>query len=249
MAFIIISYLTIQAFSLWITSLFLKDSSLMDRFWGITFSFISLLSLLYQENSSTKLCIFIMAFIYGVRLSWHITKRNWGKGEDPRYTEMRVNTKNYPLVSLFTIFLGQGVFAFVISLPLWNFELTSSLPFLFIGSAIWLLGLSIEVLADLQLKKFKQNSSKDEVCDIGVWAFCRHPNYFGEWCIWVGLFMFSFQWQNFYNIASPLLLYYLLTRLTGIGPLEEEMIKKRSRYKEYIERVPSFWPSILSKKG
>ena len=247
---LVLLFLSIQALSLWMASLIKKDSSLFDRVWGSSFvviAYIVLYSISYDFEFRSLIYI-LMVSVWGLRLSWHITQRNLGKGEDRRYAAIRAKYSNYEFKSLFMIFIFQSCLVWVVSLPI-IFGLPnishSNYFFHIIGFIIWVTGFIVEVCADRQLKAFiKNRQSPLDVCDTGLWSFSRHPNYLGDAVLWWGLCIYVWSWSYFWIILSPILMTYLLRFFTGIGPLEEDQCAKKEQYKDYQERVPVFFPVL-----
>lgn len=247
-----ISFLVMQAFFLWISSLWLKDSSLMDRFWGSSFVVVTSLLIFQADQNMGQWVLFSMVCLWGCRLSFYISQRNWGKGEDPRYLAMRNSITSYPTKSLYIVFLFQGALVAIIALPLLHYFLGKSGNsiggFEVIGIFIWAIGFITEIFADRQLKSFKKNPNLNgKVLCQGLWALSRHPNYLGEALVWWGLWLYTFSWEGSWTIVSPILITWLLRYFTGVEHLERHMIKKRPSYREYQKKVPVFWPKPIGK--
>ncbi|MBL8995220.1 MAG: DUF1295 domain-containing protein, partial [Spirochaetia bacterium] len=198
-----------------------------------------------------------MVLLWSTRLTLHLFQRNVlsGAPEDARYAELRVKWKNGLLLKFYLFFNAQGVMNVFLSL---SFLLVMAGPlkgmglFEWAGAAIWLAALVGETAADRQLKRFKahpQNSGK--VCNTGLWRYSRHPNYFFEWLVWVGYFVFALgsPW-GFLGLGAPLLMLYLLLRVTGIPATEAASIQKRGEaYREYQRRTSPFVPWFPKKEG
>lgn len=244
-----ITYLIIQAIVLWLASLWLKDSSLFDRFWALSFVVIAWLLKDEVLMSISAEVYFAMLNFWGLRLSWHITRRNWGRGEDRRYADMRKRIPGYSWKSLGMIFGFQSAMVFVVALPLFSvfhFGISAHPIFQILGCSIWLLGLGVEILADRQLKQFKARAHQPEqILDTGLWSISRHPNYVGEAILWWGLAIFAFTPQTWWVLISPIVMTWLLRYFTGVGPLEEDMLARKPLYAKYREQVPVFWPKKI----
>jgi steroid 5-alpha reductase family enzyme len=193
--------------------------------------------------------IAVLVSVWGMRLSGYLTKRNWGAGEDPRYAEWRKKSgEKFWLVSLFKVFLLQAVFLWTISLVLQIGQLAPH-PDRFIwldalGVVVWLIGFFFEAAGDWQLARFKADpSNKGRVMDRGLWAYSRHPNYFGEFLIWWGFFFVTLSTPNsWWTGLCPLIVSAVLLKMTGI-PLTEAAVKKtRPGYEAYIRRTSAFFP-------
>lgn len=238
-----LAILAFQAVVLWGFSIPTKDSSLMDRFWGISFTFCLLP--LFPWHDLTKVGLVLAVFLWGSRLSWHITRRNWGKGEDARYAKLRERNPYYRRDSLVVIFLFQGFLVFLLSLPLMVF-LHSSTPlhpfFFTAGLCLWALGWSFEVVADRQMNRSKKTLQPGGIVDTGLWSICRHPNYLGEVLLWGGFWVMTLPLTWWWGWLSPFFIAWLLLRFSGVEHLERHMMRTRPAYAEYCQRVPALWP-------
>ncbi len=236
---------------LWLISLRLRDSSIIDIFWGLGFVLVAWVGFSLGEGAAPrKLWMALLTTLWGVRLSGYLAWRNLGKGkgEDPRYQAMRKrHGDKWPLRSLFIVFLLQGTLIFVISLPL---QVVASLPAPRtmgiadgIGIALVLLGTLFEGTADLQLARWKKDPAhRGQVMTEGLWRYTRHPNYFGDFTVWWGLFCLAASTgSGAWTILSPLLLSFLLLRVSGV-PLLEQSMQRRPGYADYVRRTSAFFP-------
>ncbi|HNL85314.1 MAG TPA: DUF1295 domain-containing protein [Chitinophagales bacterium] len=239
-----------------------KDNSIVDIFWGLGFV---LLSTIYTMNATpyvetapnlptTALVIHYLVFFWGIRLSFQLLLRNWGKPEDSRYVEFRNiwKQKNIPqwLGALLQVFLLQGFFMFIIALPIINsnqyFTPISNLTYL--GGIIWLIGFLFESIADYQKYVFKNKpENKDKFMITGLWKYSRHPNYFGETLVWWGIFIISISVfhpvASLVNILSPVTITWLLTKVSGV-PMAERNYKNDPEFQNYINKTPAFFPKF-----
>jgi steroid 5-alpha reductase family enzyme len=181
-----------------------------------------------------------------LRLATYITARNWGEEEDHRYQAIRKrNEPNFAIKSLYLIFLFQALLAWIISLPLLaSANSTQALNFLdYIGAAIVIFGTSFEAIGDWQLARFKANpANKGLVMDRGLWRCTRHPNYFGECCVWWGFYVLAVASGGWWSIFSPLVMTTLLLKVTGVAMLEKNISKRRPEYERYIQQTNAFFP-------
>lgn len=231
----------------WLISVIKRDVSIVDSLWAIMFA---LAAYSYTLNSATPgtrtTLILVLVTLWAVRLSGYITWRNWGESEDRRYREIRDrNEPNFAMKSLFLIFGLQGILAWIISLPLLvAVSSQSPLGWLdYVGIGLWCLGMVFEAGADLQLARFKaQPQSRGKVLDQGLWRYSRHPNYFGNFCIWWGFYLLAVAGGGWWSIVSPLLMSFLLLRVSGVTLLEKDIGERRPHYKDYIERTNAFFP-------
>lgn len=235
---------------LWLVSLAIKNASIVDIFWGADFAVIALVTFALTDGyAPRKLLITTLAAIWGLRLATHIGWRNHGKGEDFRYQAMRKRIGDrFALVSLFTVFGLQGALMWLISLPLQFAQLSlepARLTWLdFFGAALWAIGLSFEAIGDWQLAKFKADpANKGKVMDRGLWAYTRHPNYFGDALLWWGFFLIALATpRGWWTVISPVLMTTLLMKVSGVALLEKTLVKTRPEYRDYVKRTSAFFP-------
>lgn len=228
----------------------LKDNSIIDIFWGIGFILIAAFSY-WIHPSNAQFLNLICVTIWGLRLAIYLFVRNKGKGEDWRYQQMSMGWgKSAWLHAFFKIFMFQGICMFIVSLPIQqrdlNFSKLSALHF--IGSIVFLIGFLWESIADAQLMKFKSNAAnKGKLLTTGLWAYSRHPNYFGEAVVWWGIFLISIPQGNWWiSIIGAIFITFLLMKVSGV-PFLESRFKSHPDYQEYINSTNTFFPSF--KKG
>jgi len=234
----------------WLISLYYRNVTIVDSLWGLGFVLIAWITFYFSAGfPGRKTLIATLVTVWGLRLSLHLTSRNWGADEDPRYREWRKKSgERFWIVSLFKIFLLQAVFLWVISLVLQFGQLSpapKSLTWLdLLGVLVWLTGFLFEAIGDRQLARFKADpANKGLVMDRGLWAYSRHPNYFGEFLIWWGFFLITLSTPNsWWTVISPLVITAVLLKMTGIPLTEEAIVKTRPGYKDYIERTSAFVP-------
>ena len=240
---------------LWVLSLYLKNSSIVDIFWGIGFIIMTWVYFVLSPDGflGRKLLISILATIWGLRLSTHVFLRNHGKPEDFRYQKWRKESgRIWWWKSFFQVFLLQGVLLWIISAPLLAAQYRSIPGHLtisdYLGALLWLVGFIFEAGGDYQLKRFKSNpANKVKIMTGGVWRYTRHPNYFGDAIHWWGYFLIASSAGGWWTIFSPILMTLLLLRVSGVTLLEKTMAT-RPGYKEYIERTSAFLPLPPRKK-
>ncbi len=187
--------------------------------------------------------------MWGVRLCVHLSIRNWGKGEDPRYGKWRAASgERFWIVSLFKVFWLQALFQWVISLVV-QVPLASPGPAPLtlldgLGAAVWLVGFVFESVADWQLFRFKADpQNRGRVMDRGLWRYSRHPNYFGESLIWWGLFLIALGVPGaWWTVASPVIITLVLLTMTGVPLTESTTAERRPGYRDYMRRTPMFIP-------
>ncbi len=229
-----------------ILSIFKKRNDIADIAWGLGFVLMAWLSFFLSGFSFKALLINSMVTVWGLRLALHIYNRNKKRGEDSRYLECRKTWKNFYLRSYLQIFLLQGTFLFMISLPV--MFINSSISSVFgilevVGLLVWGIGFYFETTADRQLKEFISNpANKGKLMDRGLWQYSRHPNYFGEVTQWWGIFIIALTIPNgIITIVGPLTITYLILFVSGI-PLLEKKYLGRKDFEEYKKRTSVFFP-------
>lgn len=237
----------VAALAVWLASLPLRDASLADRFWSLFIAGAGGLHLaLAPAPGPWAWAALAVAVAWAARLALHLSWRNWGHGEDRRYADMRArHGAAFARVSLVTVFGLQGVLAWVVSLPLAAAARAEgvAVPLVLAGLALAVAGLVFEAVADWQLAYFvRQPRSRGQVMDQGLWRYSRHPNYFGEACVWWGLGLAGAAGGAAWALLSPLLMTVLLLRVSGVTLLEQGMAQRRPGYADYVRRTNAFWP-------
>lgn len=242
---------------LWLISLLLKNSSIVDIFWGSGFVITGWIYFLLTPDGFLirKLILMILVTIWGIRLTVHILLRNWGKPEDFRYQKWRKESgKIWWIKSLFQVFILQGILMWVISTPLLAAQI-SKLPqsFRFLdwaGIFFWIIGFFFETVGDAQLVRFKSDpANKGKVLRTGVWSLTRHPNYFGDSTQWWGYFLIAASADGWWTFFSPILMTFFLIRVSGVFLLEKTLKNTKPGYREYMETTSAFFPWFPTKKG
>ena len=236
--------------ALWLLSLALRNASIVDVFWGLGFVVIAALSLLRTPGDGTprRWLLAAMVGLWGLRLAGHLLWRNAGHGEDPRYQAMRRHWgARFWWVSLASVFALQGVLMWIVSLPvqLGLFAPGGPLGALdALGALLFAQGLFFETLGDWQLARFKADpANAGRVMDRGLWRFTRHPNYFGDVCVWWGIFAVALATPyGSWSVVGPALMSFLLLRVSGVPMLERSIGKRRPDYARYAERTSAFLP-------
>ena len=234
----------------WLLSLVYKNVTLVDSLWGLGFVLIAWISFGLSEGyMGRKILIGVLTTAWGLRLSAHLAWRNWGKGEDPRYGSWRrASGERFWIISLFKVFLLQALFLWVIALAIQYGQIPAQPAHFtgldFAGLSIWLIGFGFESVSDWQLARFKADAAnKGRVMDRGLWAYSRHPNYFGESLVWWGIFLIALSTPNSgWTVISPLVITAVLLKMTGIPLMEKTIVDTRPGYRDYIRRTPAFVP-------
>jgi steroid 5-alpha reductase family enzyme len=220
-------------------SLAKKRNDIADTAWGIGFIVLSLFCLALNPTLK-QLISFILILIWGSRLSIHIYQRNKNKSEDYRYQQFKKNT-------YVKVFIFQGFLLWLISFS-FIFSKSEFYWFNFLGIFVWIFGFTFESIADAQLKKFIKNpKNKGKIMQSGLWAYSRHPNYFGEVSMWWGIWLLNLNFaQNWWTIIGPITITYLITQVSGI-PLLENKMSQNPEFKKYQSQVSVFIPWFSKK--
>ncbi|MBM4246606.1 MAG: DUF1295 domain-containing protein [Deltaproteobacteria bacterium] len=236
---------------LWIVSLRIRNASIVDIWWGPGFALIALLTFaLTPEGAlSRRQLVLILTTIWGLRLGTHLLVRNTGREEDFRYAAMRrAWGHGFAAKSLTRVFLLQAVLMWLVSFPV-QAAMRSATPatlgfFDYTGVLVFAFGLFFETIGDLQLSRFKADpANAGRVMDRGLWRFTRHPNYFGDACVWWGLWLIAVSVPGgFWSIVGPIAMTVLLTSVSGVPMLERTIGERRPGYDEYVRRTSAFLP-------
>lgn len=235
-------------FSAWLYSIPKRNVAIVDGLWSLMILASLLVYMLISAPSGSRgSLVLLMVSVWAVRLSVHITMRNHGKPEDRRYRAIRENNQpRFWLKSLYLVFGFQAVLAWFISLP--AVAATSSpAPQGWLDLAavvLWSAGMFFEVVGDWQLARFqRRQESAGKVMDQGLWRYTRHPNYFGEALLWWGIWLSALAAGAWWTVVSPLLMTWLLLRVSGVALLEKDISNRRPAYREYVERTSAFLPA------
>lgn len=233
----------------WLASVARRDVSLVDRVWGPMIAAAGLVAAWRAGADDLRAVVMLtLAAAWALRLAAYITWRNWGHGEDRRYQAIRArNGAGFWWQSLFTVFGLQAVLAVVVALPLLAAALRPPAPWSpwldGAGALLALGGLLFEAVADAQMAGFKADPARrGQVMDRGLWRYTRHPNYFGECCVWWGLGLMALTAGSAWALASPLLMTVLLLRVSGVTLLEADLRERRPAYRDYVARTNAFVP-------
>ncbi|MFO1094066.1 MAG: DUF1295 domain-containing protein [Planctomycetaceae bacterium] len=234
---------------LWIAATIRRDVSIVDLFWGLGFVITAWLSAIQSSLWSRRITVLAaLTTVWGLRLSWHLARRNRDRPEDPRYAAMRArHGQDFWWISLFTVFLLQGAILWFVSLPL-QVATVRDVPrdvtiVDLLGALLWIVGFFFESVGDWQLARFKANPENvGQVLDRGLWRYTRHPNYFGDCCVWWGLYLISASAGAAWTIASPGFMTLLLLKVSGVSLLEQTITERRPDYVAYQARTNAFFP-------
>lgn len=240
--------------ALWLYCVSIRDVSVIDSFWplGMVILAVSTFFML-EETGAHSVAIAGLTSIWGLRLSIHLFTRWRAHGVDPRYAAIlgRLMDKkgwSFAKASFLQVFLMQYVLLFIVCLPAQlgpAGDVDQELGLIgMIGVAIALIGIGFETIGDAQLKAFRNNPDMaGKVLDTGLWRYTRHPNYFGDACTWWGIWIVAARSpEGLAAIVGPILLTFLLMRVSGVPMLEHRLKKNRPGYEEYLRRTSSFFP-------
>jgi steroid 5-alpha reductase family enzyme len=241
--------IAILAVVTWMFSLFKRDVSIVDSLWSILFLAAAYVYVRVTHVESPRdTLILILVAAWSLRLAVYLTARNWDQPEDHRYQKIRANNQpHFAFKSLYIVFLLQAALAWIVSLPLLAAaNSVQSLGVLdYAGIAIVVFGVMFEALADWQLSRFKSDSNnKGRVMDAGLWRYSRHPNYFGEFCVWWGFYLIAVQAGGWWSLPGPLLMSVLLLKVSGVSLLEKDIAERRPAYRDYIASTNAFVPGL-----
>ncbi|HVN42950.1 MAG TPA: DUF1295 domain-containing protein [Steroidobacteraceae bacterium] len=231
----------------WAVSVARHDASLVDRFWSLFFLCgAATYTAATGARGARATVVLVLLAAWALRLALYITWRNWGGPEDHRYRAIRRrNEPGFAWKSLYLVFGLQGLLASLISLPILA-AIGRSAPLNPLdgaGLALWLLGFAFEVAGDAQLAHFRADpQSRGRVLDTGLWRYTRHPNYFGEATLWWGFYLLAAATGAYWTVVSPLLMTYMLLRVSGVALLEQDIHERRPAYRAYIARTSPFLP-------
>ena len=238
--------------ALWAISMAARDSSLVDIWFAPSIAAAAVFGAWFADGAEPRrILIAVLAAIWATRLGGYLLWRNWGR-EDPRYARLRKHVEeqggNFAWHSLTRINLYQGALVVVSLGPIVVAQVGPTPPDLgplaWLGAAFVLLGVACEGIADLQLARFKADPrNAGKVLDTGLWRYSRHPNYFGETCVWWGYWLVACEvpwgWLTAY---SPALMTWSIMGMMGKELVERRMLKKRPGYEDYVRRTSGFFP-------
>jgi len=231
----------------WVVSAMKRNVTIVDTLWSLLFVMAAAVYVASAAQPSVRAWLVLgLVSVWGVRLAAYLAWRNRGHEEDRRYQAIRRrNEPHFTLKSLWLIFGFQAVLAWIISLPLAGAIAgdTPLGPLDWLGLALWAVGLYFEAAGDWQLARFKADpANAGRVMDGGLWRYTRHPNYFGDFCVWWGYYLLALSAGAWWSIAGPLIMSFLLLRFSGVRLLERDIGERRPAYAEYVRRTNAFFP-------
>ena len=224
-----------------------RNAGLVDIFWSLFFVASALVYAANEEQLSSRGWIVLaLVLAWALRLSSYLAWRNWDEPEDRRYREMRERHQpHFALKSLYLVFGLQALLAWLISAPIFS-AVSGNSPLNIIdlaGALLVLFGIVFETAADAQLAAFKADpGNRGKVMDRGLWRYTRHPNYFGEFCVWWGFWLLALAAGGAWTVFAPLLITFMLLRVSGVTLLEKDIAERRPAYRDYKQRTNAFFP-------
>ena len=243
--------LLIAATLTWLLSLSLRNATLADPLWSMMLFAAGVVYALDADPRAPRLSIVLwLLAAWAIRLASHLVARYAGKGEIRHYHEMRErHSPRFGLKSLYLVFLPRALGAWIVSLPLLGaFASIRPLGVLDqVGAVLCLIGIVVEAVSDHQLARFARDTANaNAVLTAGLWRFSRHPNYFGEACVWWGFWLIACAAGGWWSIAGPALLTVLLWA-RGIRRLERHIGNRRPQYADYVLKTNAFFPGLHQK--
>lgn len=232
----------------WLISVAIKDASIVDISWGLGFATVAtVLWIADDAKSNLDTLLWLMTLLWGLRLCLYLARRNLGHGEDYRYVAMRKRWgPAFPLISFLTVYTLQGTLMWVVSLPVQvSHRAEGSIGVLaVIGLVLWAVGLYFEVVGDIQLTRFRADpANQGTVLDSGLWRYTRHPNYFGDACVWWGIAIVACSVSvGVWGLIGAAVMNVLLLKVSGVALLERSLVRRKPEYQSYINRTSAFIP-------
>ncbi len=235
---------------LWAIQLKTKNAGIVDLGWTFCVFLMAAFCFVGSVGDTTrKSLVFMMVLIWATRLNGHLTRRYFGhRGEDARYHKWRLEQKDKASGFFLFVFLFQGLLAIVLSLPFWiaSADPTSGLrPLEFVALCLWAVAITGEAIADKQLAQFKADiAHRGEVCQVGLWNYSRHPNYFFECILWIAFYLFAAGSPGgLWALLSPILMIFFIVKVSGLPPAEEQsLLSKGERYRFYQQTTSALIP-------
>ncbi|MGX1543468.1 DUF1295 domain-containing protein [Streptomyces adustus] len=223
---------------------------IVDVAWGLGFTAVALVSCAASAgdgDTGRRVLVTVLTSVWGLRLAAHIARRGRGHGEDPRYEALLAKAPgSRDLYALRMVYLLQGALVWLVSLPVQaaQYVRTGMSGLAWAGTALWAVGLFFEAVGDAQLARFKADPAhRGRIMDQGLWRYTRHPNYFGDFCVWWGLYLIACDSAATaaLSLVSPVVMSFLLIRGSG-KPMLERHLAGRPGYARYAARTSGFFP-------
>lgn len=237
----------------WLFSIAKRDVSFVDSLWSLFFLIAAGVYAATSDGLNARATVvLVLVTVWALRLSVYITARNWGESEDYRYQAIRRNNApNFAFKSLYIVFGLQGLLAWLISIPL-LFAVTGGSEFGLldiVALILWAVGFVFEAGGDYQLSRFKADAANEgKVLNTGLWRYTRHPNYFGDFCIWWSFYLFALSSGAWWTVYAPVLMSFLLLRVSGVAMLEKTIGERRPAYADYVANTNAFFPGFPARR-
>ena len=231
----------------WVVATARRNAGLVDIFWSLFFVQAAALYAAVGGSTGVRPALLLaLVGLWGLRLAVHLAVRNWNAPEDHRYRAIRQrNEPGFTWKSLYLVFGLQALLAWIISAPLAGAMVSTAplVPLDVAGAVLALFGIAYESVADFQLARFRADpANAGRVMDRGLWRHTRHPNYFGEFCVWWGFFAIAAGAGAWWTAFAPVTMSFLLLRVSGVALLERDIGERRPGYRSYIARTNAFFP-------
>ena len=247
-----LALIVVVMLALWALALRLKDVSFIDGVWGLGMVLLAGATFVQTDGDPLRKGLLSgLCAVWGVRLGVHLLKRWRAHGADKRYEALLADRaekgQGFAPASLMFVFIPQAVLLWLTCLPvqLGQVAATPAVGWIgWTGAGLALFGIAFETVGDAQLAAFKREpDSKGKVLDTGLWRYTRHPNYFGDACVWWGLWLVAAETTpGLFAILGPIFLTFTLTRWSGATTTEGGMHKSRPGYADYVARTSGFFP-------
>jgi steroid 5-alpha reductase family enzyme len=237
----------VLAMAAWAVATARRNAGLVDVFWPLFFLLgAGVYAIVSPAHGVRAWAVLAVVAAWALRLSGYLALRNWNAPEDYRYRAIRErNEPGFAWKSVYLVFGLQALLAWLVSAPL-AVAIESSEPIAasdYAGVALATFGVAFESIADAQLARFKaQAANAQRVMAHGLWRYTRHPNYFGEFCVWWGLYLVALGAGGWWTVLSPLLMTALLLKVSGVALLEKDIGERRPAYRDYAARTNAFFP-------
>lgn len=236
--------------ALWLLSIRRGDPSFVDAWWPMGFVAVAWVTFALVEGDATRRTVLVgVVTVWGLRLGSYLFWRWRREGPDRRYVNMMRKAPGNPHVfTLKKVFLLQGALQWVVAMPVqlgMRYEAPEGMQLLgWVGLGLCIAGFAFEAVGDAQLVRFRADpANKGQVLDTGLWRYTRHPNYFGDCCLWWGMFLVALvNLPTAAAIVGPCVMTFLLARWSGVGPLEGRLKRHKPDYLDYIARTSGFIP-------
>ena len=253
----LVTVAAVMGFTMW-WSIRQQKLTVVDTAWGVGFIAVTIVSLIvagYGDGMpGPQTLLLLLVVVWGARLAIHLQRRNAGRPEDPRYQQLaEADGGAFTDVALRRVFIPQGVAMWLVATPVMvgmNNEDTGTVQ-AWLGFAVWAVGMVFETVGDWQLSSFKSDpDNQGKLMDQGLWKYTRHPNYFGDACVWWGIWIVAASsWAGVVTIVGPIAMTVFLTRVTGVPINEKGMRESKPGYDEYVRRTSSFLPMPPKKEA